>query len=201
MEHAQGSAVPVGDRRHDAIMDHTIPAPVQIDELHARPAQGFPHQTQMGPGLDLADGEYRPQIGIEDRDPVPAPLLRDLPHARPDHLQWRWITPPAVDPANELGGQLGVAGAEQLHVGARIGQQVFDLLPLLLGDHRQGALGIQAHALAELPIGEAADGPEQQGDGKQEEDEQDDRTGVALRVGRLGMGIPGQRIFHRVCSA
>lgn len=107
--------------------------------------------------IHIADGDERMVCRIEDGKPTPAAHSRHLRQVGAHQLQQPPILSPAVQPLSDKHRKLRLAGEVQLGVNPVLGEQAFDLLSFLLGDHSQGAIGLGADIVTQGLIGEDAD--------------------------------------------
>ena len=134
---------------------------MQIDEFNTRPAQDIPDQVCISPDIGFADGERRTALGIDHSQSCPTAGLRHLRHQLLHSLQIRLILASAALPLAEKYLKLRVAVKGQVGINPSLGEPGLDLLPLLLGDHRQGAVVFAAYFLAQVAIADDAEHADQ----------------------------------------
>ena len=162
---------------------------MEVDELDARLLQDVPDLFGMVAKIGLSHHEGRLAFTVEHGQPAPAPHPHQLGHQELHTLKDRAIAAPTVQPLAEEQFELGMPGEIEAGVNAGGVEGHFDLLPLLLGDHRQGAVGLAADLLAQVAIPNGADHADQQGENEQGEHETQPLGAVA--PGRF-RGNPGR---------
>ena len=177
-------------RQHAIDRRYLLGVAVQIEEFEARLAQDVPHQVQVLPGFDLANGEHWPGLSVEHGQPAPVAPLRHRRHPGLHLRQQRRVLPPAVEPLPEHDLQPGVAVKISLGINPGLGDQGFELLPFLFGDDGQSAVGVFPDIRPHRPVNEHADRSDQQRQGEQQHEAPSWPAGGGrgLSFGRGGRG-------------